>query len=170
MTLEELAAHAEIKQVLYRYCRGVDRGDAALIAACYTPDATDYHGGWVGLGKDFGTYLVPSMDQAASVGQHNITNVLIELDGDKAAVESYFFAFHPQPAADAPVHHIFVAGRYLDRFALHEGKWLIAERRVVIDFSRPLSGGEDWANAASFLKGARRGDDPSAALFATGAA
>lgn len=166
MTLDELAAHAEIKQVLYRYCRGVDRGDAALIARCYTPDAIDYHGAWTGKGQDFGAYLVPSMDAAAHVGQHNITNVLIELDGSKAAVESYFFAFHPQAADQAPVHHIFVAGRYLDRFALHDGQWLIAERRVVLDFTQPMSGGESWPSAAGFLAGARRGDDPSATLFA----
>lgn len=166
MTLDELAAHAEIKQVLYRYCRGVDRGDAGLIAACYTADATDYHGAWEGLGKDFGAYLVPSMDTAAHVGQHNITNVLIELSGATAAVESYFFAFHPQPAESAPVHHIFVIGRYLDRFVRQDGQWLIGERRVVIDFSTPLSGGEAWPSAAAFLRGARREADPSAALFA----
>ncbi|MDB5446065.1 MAG: hypothetical protein JWQ97_1382, partial [Phenylobacterium sp.] len=35
MGLEELAAHIEIQQVLYRYCRGVDRGDVALLASVY---------------------------------------------------------------------------------------------------------------------------------------
>lgn len=165
MTLEEVAAHAEITQVLYRYCRGVDRGDPDLIAACYTPDAIDHHGAWEGLGRDFGAYLVPSMDQSPHVGQHNITNVLIDLRGDAAAwVESYFFALHPQ-AAEAAVSHIFVVGRYLDRFVRCADKWLIAERHVVIDVSRPLPGGEEWAGAASFLTGGRRGNDPSATLL-----
>ncbi|MFC4295890.1 nuclear transport factor 2 family protein [Novosphingobium tardum] len=166
MTLDELAAHEAIRQVLYRYCRGVDRGDAAMISAVYHPDAIDYHGAWSGLGREFGDYLVPSMDGAAGAGQHHITNVLIELDGASAAVESYFIAFHPQPAQEHEARHILVAGRYLDRFEQRDGAWLIAERHVVIDVSRPMAPEvADWIGAASFPAGARRGDDPSASLF-----
>lgn len=162
MTLDEVAAHLQIQQALFRYCRGVDRGDPELISSVYHPDAIDAHGAWTGPGKDFASYLVPVMDQVPLIGQHHITNVLISLDGDEAAVESYFVAFHPEETADGAAHAL-VCGRYLDRFERREAGWLIADRRVVIDVSRPLTPIPDWRGAAYFPAGARREADPSAA-------
>jgi len=161
MTLEQVAAHIEIQQVLYRYCRGVDRGDAALVASVYHPDAIDAHGSWKGLGKDFATYLVPNMDQVPLIGQHHITNVLIDVQGDQAAVESYFIALHPEETGAGPSHAL-VCGRYLDRFERRAGVWLIADRKVVIDVSRALARADDWRGAPSFPAGGRREADPSA--------
>ncbi|MDB5446763.1 MAG: aromatic-ring-hydroxylating dioxygenase beta subunit [Phenylobacterium sp.] len=166
MGLEELAAHIEIQQVLYRYCRGVDRGDVALLASVYHPDGIDRHGAFSGLGTEFAALLVPRMDQVPTAGQHHITNVLIELNGQVANVESYYIAFHPQ-ATEAGVGHALVCGRYLDRFERRDGVWLIAERQVVIDVSRDLEGSSDWPGAANFPAGRRRQEDPSAALFAS---
>ena len=166
MNLEQVSAHLEIQQVLYRYCRGVDRGEASLIAGVYHPDAIDAHGSWSGLGKDFAAYLVPNMDQAPIVGQHHITNVLIDLDGDHADVESYFIALHPEVTAAGPAHAM-VCGRYLDRFERRDGVWLIADRKVVIDVSRALTPAEDWRGAPSFPAGARREADPSAGRLAS---
>lgn len=166
MTLDEIAAHLEIQQVLYRYCRGVDRGDAAMIAAVYHEGAIDNHGAWRGPGRSFGDYLVPGMDKVDLIGQHHITNVLIELSGDTAQVESYFMALHPETANDA-ARLSFVGGRYLDRFEKREGRWLIADRVVVLDATRVLERMNDWPGAAYFPTGARRGDDASAGHFGT---
>jgi hypothetical protein len=168
MTLEDLAAHIEIQQALYRYCRGVDRGDAAMIASVYHPDATDNHGSWVGPGRAFGEYLVPAMDQAATVGQHHITNALIEIDGASARVESYFVAFHPGTGETGQPRHALVCGRYLDRFERRDGAWKIADRRVVIDISRALSEAGDWTGAKAFPAGGRREADPSSGHFRGG--
>lgn len=168
MTLDEITAHLEIQQVLYRYCRGVDRGDAGLIAGVYHPDAIDNHGAWKGRGVDFGAYLVPAMDQVPLVGQHHITNILIELAGRQAEVESYFVAFHPENAADG-ARLTLVGGRYLDRFELRNGVWLIADRVVVLDVTRVLDHMNDWPGAAYFPAGGRRERDPSAAPGKTGA-
>ena len=161
MDLEEISAHLQIQQVLFRYCRGVDRGDADLIASVYHPDAVDAHGAWTGPGKDFAAYLVPNMDQVPLIGQHHITNILIERVGDQAKVESYFIAFHPE-TTEAGAAHALVCGRYLDRFEQRDGVWLIADRRVVLDVSRALTPTPDWRGAAYFPAGARRELDPSA--------
>lgn len=161
MDLEELSARLEIQQVLYRYCRGVDRGDSALIASVYHGDAVDQHGAWEGLGRAFAEYLVPKMDQAPRVGQHHITNALIEVRGGGAEVESYFIALHPE----AEEAHALVCGRYLDRFERRGGVWRIAHRCVVIDVSRSLGAAEPWPGAGAFPAGARREADPSASLF-----
>ena len=168
MTPEDLAAHIEIQQVLYRYCRGVDRGDVELLASVYHPEAVDRHGAWSGLGTDFAAFLVPRMDEAPATGQHHITNTLIDLKGDEADVESYFIAYHPLPAEDGGGHAL-VCGRYLDRFARRDGAWRIADREVVIDLSRALADDGGWAGAAGFPAGGRREKDPSAGWFALGA-
>lgn len=163
MTLDDATAHLEIQQVLYRYCRGVDRGDADMIAGVYHPDAIDNHGAWKGKGTDFGAYLVPAMDTVPLTGQHHITNILIELDGSSAKVESYFVAFHPENA-DAAARITLVGGRYLDRFELRDGAWLIADRVVVLDVTRVLDRINDWPGAAYFPAGGRREHDPSAGM------
>lgn len=164
MTLDEIAAHIEIRQALYRYCRGVDRGDAAMIAGVYHEGAIDNHGAWRGEGRAFGDYLVPNMDKTPLIGQHHITNVLIELAGETAHVESYFIAFHPEQAEGGP-RLSFVGGRYLDRFERRGGAWLIADRVVALDVTRVLERMNDWPGAAYFPAGARREADASAGHF-----
>ena len=96
-----------------------------------------------GLGSEFGAYLVPSMDAVGLTGQHHITNVLIQLRGTMADVESYFIAYHPH-MVDGAARLAFVAGRYLDVFECRDGAWKISDRRVVIDISRAFVSGEDW--------------------------
>ncbi|MCK9470111.1 MAG: nuclear transport factor 2 family protein, partial [Porticoccaceae bacterium] len=56
--LQEMLDRHKIYQVLTRYCRGVDRGDAALIKSVYHDDAIDDHGMFKGLGKDFADWIV----------------------------------------------------------------------------------------------------------------
>jgi hypothetical protein len=167
MDIDALIAHTEIRQVLYRYCRGVDRGDEALIRSVYHPDAEDDHGTWQGPGQEFARYIVAALDDVDAPSQHHVTNVLIELDGnDRAAVESYFIAFHPYASTDGGIRHAFVGGRYLDDFERRSGEWRISRRRVVLDWTRSDIAGEAWPAAAAFASGRRRDQDPSAELFA----
>ena len=161
MTADELAAHIEIPQLLYRYCRGVDRGSAELIKSVYHPGAQDEHGGFSGAGTDFAEMIVERMDVLTLPSQHHITNILIQLDGDKAAVESYYLALHAGLEGVIPV-----GGRYLDRFERRNGEWRIAHRRVVIDWSHEPMITPAWSRQAEFPAGRRRAEDPSFADFA----
>ncbi len=161
MTLDEIAVRLEIADVLYRYCRGVDRGDIALLKSVYHPDAHDNHGSFKGNGYDFADYLVPSMDRPPHVGQHHITNMLIERHGEQADVESYFIAYHPDIDADNRPVIVRVGGRYLDRFERRHGAWKIARRDVVIDWTETPSPVAQWEAQSLFLQGARRERDPS---------
>jgi ketosteroid isomerase-like protein len=172
MSIEEISAHLEIRQLLNRYCRGVDRGDIDLIKSVYHPDAIDDHGPWVGPGVEFADAIVPMLDGSHGIGQHHITNVLIELDGSKAAVESYFLGFHPDKTSDGRVTGL--TGRYLDRFERRNGEWRIAHRKVVLDWAAPPNVESDlhkmFPNVESELKkgtpnGKRREADPSHGLF-----
>ncbi len=174
MSIEEISAHLEIRQVLNRYCHGVDRGDRQLIKSVYHPDAIDDHGPWCGLGTDFADAIVHILDGSHGVGQHNITNVLIELNGDVAQVESYFIGFHPDKAPDGRITPI--TGRYLDRFERRNGAWKIAHRKVVLDWAAPPDMNSDLqkmfpSDASELQKGTpsgkRREADPSHGFFGT---
>jgi hypothetical protein len=160
MTQDEIAAHLEIQQILYRYCRGVDRGDRDLLASVYHPGAIDSHGAFKGPGSEFADFLTELMDGIPETGQHHITNMLIDLDGDSARVESYFLALHPGDGG-----RTLVGGRYLDRFEKRGGAWKIAERTVVIDAAGLPEG--RWDGAGQFPEGGRRKKDPSFGWFAT---
>lgn len=162
MTMDEIAAHIQIQQALYRYCRGVDRGDVELICSAYHDDAIDQHGPFRGTAREFSDYLIPTMDAILLVGQHHITNSLIVLNGDSADVESYFIALHPEAGEAGGARHAVICGRYLDQFTHRNDVWKIANRRVIVDVSQGSGMGSAWARASTFLAGGRRGDDPSA--------
>lgn len=164
--IDELLAREQIRDALYRYCRGVDRGDAALIRSVYHDDARDAHGAWEGPGAEFADFIVAAMDATPIPGQHHLTNILIEVRGEEAAVESYFLALHPyRPEAAAEPVLAAVGGRYLDRFTRRDGIWRIAGRRVVLDWSQARLWGESWDAQTQFPLGGRRDQDPSVSLF-----
>ncbi|MEY3566868.1 MAG: hypothetical protein RLZ19_882, partial [Actinomycetota bacterium] len=48
MNIDEVVAREHIRDVVYRYARGVDRRDFDLVRSCYHPDATDDHGPFTG--------------------------------------------------------------------------------------------------------------------------
>lgn len=166
LSVEQLVARAEIHDVLMRYCRAVDRGDIDLLRSVYHDDATDEHGSFHGLGIDFAPRIVEIMDAVPLVGQHHITNILTRLTGETADVESYFLAFQPYKSTSGHAFLGVIGGRYLDQFAHRSGRWAIAARKVVIDWSRAELAGAQWPGAAAYFAGGRRESDPAATLFA----
>jgi hypothetical protein len=168
--LHAISDRLEIHEVLMRYCRGVDRGDPELLRSVYHEGAVDQHGPFqfTNAQTEFANLTVPRLDAMRGVAQHHITNFLIELDGDAADVESYFLSFQPTKSADGSEVLGFIGGRYLDRFERREGRWAIAKRSVIIDWSRAELQGEEWEAAKDFPPPGRREADPSHALFSGG--
>ncbi len=152
--IAQIAAESAIRRAIYRYCRGVDRGDATMIASVYHADADENHGPFRGTGQEFAAMLVPLMDQAPGVGGHHVTNILIDLNegGTAANAESYFIAFHPLDDGQ----RAFVTGRYIDRFEQRGGEWKIAQRHVIIDSDTPPGGA---MALEGYPRGGRRTDD-----------
>lgn len=130
-TLQALLDKDAIRDCLYRYARGIDRADEALLRSAYWPDAHDCHGAYRGSVDGFITQALPRL-RAGGRGVHQISNVLIELHADLAAVESCFLAL--QTTAAAPALATFLCGRYLDRFERRGSEWRIADRTVVYDW------------------------------------
>lgn len=162
MNIEQISAYIEIQQLLYRYCRGVDRGDKALLASVYHDGAQDDHGSFKGSGADFAVWIVDEMDKSHTLGQHHITNMLIEVDGDTAKGESYFIAYHPSEVPGTGKESLALAGgRYLDCFEKRDGAWRITDRKVVIDFTRAPDPRNPWEAEPFFTQAGRREADPS---------
>lgn len=120
-----------IRDCLYRYCRGIDRCDEAALRSAYWPDATDCHGAWKGSATGFIDQALTKLRQGGR-RVHQISNILIELAGDVAAVESSFIAL--QSTATQPGRETFLCGRYVDRFERRQGEWRVADRTVVYDW------------------------------------
>lgn len=132
-----------IRDQLYRYCRAVDRGDRELMRSVYHPDATDHHGVFEGPAAEFVELDVDRVVPGLVLTQHLIGNVLIDLDGDVAHVESYVYASHRLAQPDGE-QELVIWGRYLDRFERRAGAWKIAHRQCVFDGMRSGQANVDW--------------------------
>jgi hypothetical protein len=166
--ISEALARIEIQHVLWTYARGTDRADYETMSSVYHPDGTDRHVSFDGLGTDFVRQSIDRKKGTTTVGQHHITNVVIEMRGANDALsESYFLAFHPHPDSEGGQIGI-VAGRYLDHFQRREGVWKILARRVVMDWTREEVPGLPWTGIdGKPEQGGRIWDkDPSYAFFA----
>lgn len=157
----DLADREAIRDQLANYCRAVDRLDAALGYAVWHEDGTaDYgEGGYRGNGRGFIDYVI-SVHGRLLAHSHQITNVLIHLDGDKAASEAYHFAcLHME--RDGQLIEMRVEGRYLDQWSRRDGRWGIDHRLTIRDC--------DTVGSVTALStdsaGSRDRQDPSYKLF-----
>jgi hypothetical protein len=166
--VHRLRDHEDIRQLLYRYARGVDRADLDLLCSVYHPDGTDHHGKFDGPGEAYARRLVGAEAGLTATGNHHITNIFIQLDGDEARAETYFLAFHPHRDHGSDQLGI-TSGRYLDRLVRHDGRWAILRREVVSDWTRAHLAGASWSRASAegggFIRGQRGHADASYGLF-----
>src|SRR5215470_4916112 len=120
--VDELSAREAIRAVLYRYARGVDRADLELLKSCYHPEAVDAHWTFIGNAHEFAEEILePHQMGDLPLLKHLITNILIELDGDRAFVESSFLCMVELPYDEGPRPHLTSHGRYLDVFECRAG-------------------------------------------------
>ncbi len=161
--IQELLDKQAITEVIYRYCRAIDRLDLELFRSVYHEDATDDHGGRKGTGYEFAEGVVPGLGSVDQRTQHHITNILIEIDGDVAWAESYLMAFHrflDEPRLgdnrlDPARPLLEYGGRYIDRLERRDGVWRIASRVIVYDWSRFSAVEAEYPNHEVFEQGRR---------------
>lgn len=151
---DELADREAIRDCLFRYCRAIDRCDMDLLRTAYWPDAIDDHTGFRGNIEEFIAWAFPRL-QGMEQNIHMIGNILIRLDGAKAAVESYLWSVSVVPGG--ATREITVCGRYLDRFERRNDEWRIAARLVVHDWFQERSDTADWSVGPFGISGLERG-------------
>lgn len=141
--LAVLLAKEQIRDVLFRYSRGADRGDLEILKSVYHEDAIDEHAHFYsGNAHRFCEMIIEKSD-TFPVLQHYICNSLIDVEGDIAHAESYSFAFQ-RLMKDGEPFDCFYGTRILDRFERRRGQWKILHRRVVLDWNRDEELCESW--------------------------
>lgn len=153
-----------IRQVLYRYCRGLDRMDAAMVAGCFAQGAAvDYRSIFKGSAEDF-VEEVWERHRAHRRHSHQIANVLVERDGDQLVSEAYVTVTLWSEPAEGDVVERVVRGRYLDRWVRDGLGWQITDRTFVADHrsEQPL-GPDAWSPLLSHAT--RDEHDPSWSLL-----
>jgi hypothetical protein len=165
--LAALVAKQEITEVLYRYCRGMDRADEAAARSCFHPGSVHSHGAFQGLSADF-IDMAMTIVRPLKACTHMVTNMMIELAGDRAVSECHFLAHHRRHKADGSGEEdMFLKGRYLDRFERRDGAWKIVGRTGLHDFERVLEPADrTLASAPAEQLGRPWPDDPIYALLA----
>ena len=131
--LHELAAKDEIRAQIYNYARGLDRMDRELATRVWHADGTaNYIGAYEGTGAGFVDWVWPFHEQLTA-HSHQITNVLIEVDGDTAVSEAYVMASLHARTADGATTPL-VRSRYADTWSKRDGRWAIDHRLAITDF------------------------------------
>ena len=157
---DSLADRHAITDLIYRYCRAVDRLDHALGYSIWHADGTADYGADVyqGSGQGFIDFVIGQHGQTLG-HSHQVTNIILELDGDRAASESYHFAGLRIQRGEQ-VFEITVRGRYIDHWSKRDGRWGIDHRLTVRDFDdmRPVT-------PMSVSAGRRDPSDPSYAVL-----
>lgn len=134
--LRELLDKQAITEVLYRYARACDRADAEIMGSCFHPDSSHRHGRFEGSSADFVLFAMKII-QGTKLERHQITNIMIEVDGDVALAESQYEAYHRQSDPETGEDEdYFQGGRFIDRFERRGGEWRIAARIGLVDFER----------------------------------
>ena len=150
--LQELAARAAVEETLARYCRAIDRRDFSLLRDVYHDDATDEHAGMFSGTVDEFIPFVREAIKSFERTTHVLGQALIRVEGERAYSEAYFTASHVIKTDQDGHALLVVCGRYVDRHELRNGKWRIAHRTTMIDWTAPPVSMENAGNPGQGLE------------------
>lgn len=120
--------HDQIRSVLAAYCQLCDDGRFDELAELFSEAATFTVMGRTHQGRDGIRSFMTVAQPPERRGKHIISEPLIEMEGDEAAVRVDYLFVAPGDGLPA----ITSVGRYHDRFSRDpEGTWRIAEREIV---------------------------------------
>jgi hypothetical protein len=153
--VQELADKQAITELLYRYCRSVDRLDMPLGHSIWHDDAVADYPDYQGSGKGVIDHICKQHLHLLH-HTHQLSNILIELAGDRAASETYATASLRMKRGET-IQQIGVWCRYLDKWSRRSGRWGIDHRKVIIEFDEI----RDVTPMQSYATGQRDRSDPS---------
>jgi hypothetical protein len=130
--LQQLIDERDLRALCATYMRGLDRHEPSLVRSVFADDATTHYGSFRGGPDEMATMAMRSLS-AYRTTQHFLGQINLSIDGDAATGEVYFQAFH-QHAAEG--FDRFICGRYIDRYARRDGRWLMTHRTEVVDWTR----------------------------------
>jgi hypothetical protein len=164
--LQTLLDRQQIESILTTYPRAIDRLDVELLKSLYHADARDDHASFKGTAHEFADFVIPFLRETFTSTMHHVTHYNIELHGDIAAAESYYYAYHRLQGDFEKVagffgpsyaekcrrdgtldngHEFICGGRYVDLFTRQQNQWRIAEREITVEWKhfRPTTHGDE---------------------------
>jgi len=122
--------HDAIRRLLADYCFGTDTGDTERWLGCFTDDII-WDGGAFGRfeGKEQARAYHRQAGDAMLNFRHINSNPLIDVDGDRASVDSYVQVYDQS----GPTSTLIFSGFYRDTLAQQGGQWLIRTRDLIAD-------------------------------------
>lgn len=125
---QDVDAHRRaVEAVLVRYATGIDTRDWAKLRTCFADDVRADYGD---IGRWGSADALVGFMEAAHAGfvatNHLITNVVVELDGDRAAARCYVHAV--LVTGDDASTWLDTVGRYDDTLVRADGGWRIDTR------------------------------------------
>ena len=116
-----------------------------MLYETYWPEGTDDHGMFAGNGRDFVDWVATEFDRFEMM-QHQLGQTLIQLEGDQARTETYFYAYHRVVQPSGEMHDFFLSGRYLDLLEKRSDCWRVLKRMAVYDWCRTPGLSEGWGH------------------------
>ena len=168
--VSDLLAERDIRRVLQIYCHAVDRRDLALLQTIYHEGAVENHVHYEGDALEFGRYIFPSLaERGFRLGNHHVTGILVDIDGDSAKTESYFYSvarrFVDPKNEDGDSELAVLSGRYLDKFENRQGSWRIVDRKVAIDLDFKTPYIPLYEEGKVLIRGSLQNDDTASGWF-----
>ena len=135
MTTERsLADRQAITELIYRYCRSVDRLDVPLGHSIWHEDGIADYGASIYQGNGRGAIDFICAQHAKTLHHsHQVTNILIDLDGDRAGSESYVIAALRIRRGER-LQQMMLWCRYIDSWSRRAGRWGLDRRVTIRDF------------------------------------
>ena len=156
-TLQSLIDRQAITDLIYRYCRSVDRLDIALGHSIWHEDGMADYGAAVYQGPGKGVIdHICAQHRHTLHHSHQVSNILIRLAGDRAGSETYVTATL-RVAGGKQLRQISVWGRYIDSWSRRGGRWGLDKRISIRDFDEI----RDVVEMDRHDTGKRDGTDPS---------
>jgi hypothetical protein len=140
--LRWLLDRAEITELVYRYARVVDEKKWQGWEDCFEPDGVFEMEGTVVRREEMAGWLETHL-RFYDATQHIMTNLSIEIDGDRARTVHYLHSSH-MPDLERPLLHSDVGGRYDTELVRSADGWRFT--RVHLDFL--------WQAGEEYLYGA----------------
>ncbi len=132
MNHQHVADRLAITDQIYRYCRSVDRLDVPLGHRVFHADSYADFGSYKGSGRGWIDYIC-KVHLTFLHHSHQVTNIIIDVNGDQAGSESYVTATLRSREGTQVLQRQFWA-RYVDEWSRRDGRWAIDKRECVIDF------------------------------------
>jgi hypothetical protein len=161
-SLAALADREAIREMIYRYCRALDRSDVVLGYSVFHEDSeADYGPIYSGSGRGFIDFSLGSTKGLNCSTHHQVSNITIQLDGDRASSEAYVLSTFRMLMGEQQMQSQSWA-RYIDQWSCRAGEWRISKRLAITDFDTSMA--EVKANPPSPI-GQRNREDPSFAAL-----